>query len=421
MPLSIGERFKNAWNAFRVNDEMRTQLHVSGGGNSRRPDRARLKRETEQTVMASVINRMAMDAAAIDIKHVQLDENGRFLEEIDDDLNRCFNLSANLDQTGRQFRQDIFMSMLNEGCIAVIPTETSANVWNTESYKVYSARVGKIVEWYPSNIKVDLYDERDGQHHELIWPKRAALILENPMYSIMNSPNSVLKRLTHKYAVLDRIDNEIGSEKLNLIFQLPYTIKSPAKKVQAEQRRLDIENQLTKSQYGIAYIDALEHVTQLNRPIENNLMAQIEYLTSMLYGQLGFTQEILNGKASEDEMTNYQARIIEHLVSTLTDEIKRKWLTQTARSQGQSIMFFYDAFKIVPVTKVAETADSLTRNEILSSNEFRQIIGRKPSSDPSADELRNKNLNKSNEEIKGSGGGTPTPESLINRAIQKMK
>lgn len=421
MPLSIAERFKHAWNAFRVNEDMRMSFHESGGGSSRRPDRVRLKRDTEQTIMASVINRIAMDAAAIDIRHVKLDKDGRYLEDIDDGLNQCFTLSANLDQTGRQFKQDIYTSLLNEGSIAVIPTETSENVMLTDSYDVYSARVGKIVEWKPSNIKVDLYDERDGLHHEIMWPKRAALILENPLYSIMNSPNSVLNRLTRKYAVLDRIDNQIGSEKFNLIFQLPYSIKSPAKRAAAESRRADIENQLTKSQYGIAYIDSTEHVTQLNRPIENNLMAQIEYLTSMLYSQLGFSQEILNGKATEEEMTNYQARIIEPLASAVVDEVKRKWLTRTARSQRQSIMYFYDAFKIVPVTKVAETADSLTRNEILTSNEFRQIIGRKPSSDPSADELRNKNLNKSNEEIKNNGDGGSSPESLVSQAIQKME
>ena len=395
---TLFSRFKDAWNVFTGRDPLKDRSY-HGIATSYRPDRARLSRGNERTIVTSVYNRISMDAAAIDIKHVRLDENGRYKEDMKSGLNDCLTIEANVDQTGRALRQDIFLSMLDEGCVAIVPTETSANPDRTGSYTIYSLRVGKIIEWYPAKIKVELYDERDGQKKERVLPKSTVAIVENPLYAIVNEPNSVLQRLIRKLGILDAIDEQSGSGKLDLIIQLPYVIKSEARRKQAEARRKDIEDQLSGSKYGIAYTDGTEHITQLNRAVENNLMKQIEYLTSMLYSQLGINQQILDGSANEETMLNYYNRTIEPIVSAVVDEMKRKFLTKTARSQGQSIESYRDPFKLVPIKELAEISDKMTRNEIMSSNEIRQKIGMKPSNDPAADELRNKNLNQSVEDI----------------------
>ena len=392
-------RIKGAWNVFTGRDPLK-DFSYHGMSSSYRPDRYRLSRGNERTIVTSVYNRISMDAATVEIKHVKLDDNERYSETIEDGLNTCFNLEANIDQTGRAFKQDIFMSMLDEGCIAIVPTETSGSP-DRGTYKIYSMRVGKIIDWYPSDVKVELYDDRDGKKKEIVVPKSTVAIVENPLYAVINEPNSVMQRLIRKLYILDAIDEQSGSGKLDLIIQLPYVIKSEARRKQAETRRKDIEDQLSGSKYGIAYTDGTEHITQLNRPVENNLMKQIEYLTSMLYSQLGINQQILDGSANEETMLNYYSRTIEPIVSAVVDEVKRKFLTKTARSQGQSVMSFRDPFKLVPATKLADLADKMTRNEIMSSNEFRQIIGIKPSKDPAADELRNKNLNQSVEALTG--------------------
>lgn len=396
---TLFSRFKDAWNVFTGRDPLKDRSY-HGIATSYRPDRARLSRGNERTIVTSVYNRISMDAAAIDIKHVRLDENGRYKEDMKSGLNDCLTIEANVDQTGRALRQDIFLSMLDEGCVAIVPTETSANPDRTGSYTIYSLRVGKIIEWYPAKIKVELYDERDGQKKERVLPKSTVAIVENPLYAIVNEPNSVLQRLIRKLGILDAIDEQSGSGKLDLIIQLPYVIKSEARRKQAEARRKDIEDQLSGSKYGIAYTDGTEHITQLNRAVENNLMKQIEYLTSMLYSQLGINQQILDGSANEETMLNYYNRTIEPIVSAVVDEMKRKFLTKTARSQGQSIESYRDPFKLVPIKELAEISDKMTRNEIMSSNEIRQKIGMKPSNDPAADELRNKNLNQSVEDAK---------------------
>ncbi len=391
MENTIGSRVKRAWNAFLNRDP--TLYHRDlGVSYSYRPDRPRLTRGNERSIVASVVNRIALDVAAIDIQHVDLDENNRFLSVRKSNLNNCLTLEANIDQTARAFKQDAAMSMLDEGCIAIVPVDTLGDPIVSESYEIYTLRVGRIVQWYPKDIRVELYNENKGYKEEIVVPKYMTAIIENPLYAVMNEPNSTLQRLIRKLNLLDVIDEQSGSGKLDLIIQLPYVIKTPARRQQAEDRRKDIEEQLSGSKYGIAYTDGTERITQLNRSVDNNLMKQIEYLTSMLYSQLGITQSILDGTADEKTMLNYHNRTIEPILSALVDEMKRKFLSKTARSQHQSIVFYRDPFKLVPVLELAEIADKFTRNEIMSTNEFRQTIGMKPSDDPRADELRNKNL-----------------------------
>ena len=392
MDENLGSRLKHAWNAFMNRDPTDSFQNI-GSGFYYRPDRPRLSRGNERSIVTSVYNRIALDCAAINIQHVCLDANGRFLSVKDSGLNTCLTLEANLDQTGRAFIQDAVMSMLDEGCVAIVPVDTTFNPSVTGAYDINSMRVGKIVQWYPKHVRVELYDERDGAKHEITVPKNIAAIVENPLYAVINEPNSTMQRLIRKLNLLDAIDEQSGSGKLDLIIQLPYLVKTEARRQQAEKRRKDIEEQLAGSKYGIAYTDGTERVTQLNRPIENNLMKQIEFLTSMLYSQLGITQAVMDGSADEKTMLNYYNRTIEPIVSVFVDEMKRKFLTKTARSQKQSIIYFREPFKLVPINDLAEIADKFTRNEIMSSNEFRQVIGMKPSSDPKADELRNKNLN----------------------------
>lgn len=395
--MGIGDRLQHAWNAFFNKDP--TYYRNIGTGYAYKPDRPRLSRGNERSIITSVYNRIALDVAAIDIQHVKLDDDGHFSSIMSSKLNTCLTLEANIDQTGRAFVQDIVMSMLDEGCIAVVPVVTDTDLNTTSSMDICSMRTARILEWYPKHIKVRLYNEETGLKEDIILPKKIVAIIENPMYAVINEPNSTMQRLIRKLNLLDAIDEQSGSGKLDLIIQLPYVIKSEARRQQAEQRRVDIETQLSGSKYGIAYADGTERITQLNRAVDNNLMSQIEYLTSMLYSQLGITQSILDGTADEKTMTNYYNRTIEPIISAIVDEMKRKFLTKTARTQSQSISFFRDPFKLVPVTELAEISDKMTRNEIMSSNEIRQIIGRKPSSDPSADELRNKNLSQSKEEI----------------------
>lgn len=391
MPETFITRFKNAWNAFMNRDPTRYDYEY-GSGYSIRPDRVHLRGGNERTIVNSIITRIAIDAASTTIQHVRLDENGRFLEVIDSGLNNCLNVRANIDQTGRSFLQDMVQSMCDEGCVAVVPVDTDINPAKTDSYEIRSMRVGKIVQWYPNDIRVRLYNDRTGEKQEITVPKRTTAIIENPFYSIMNEPNSTMRRLNRKLSLLDITDEQTASGKLDLIIQLPYLVKSEARKKQANERRKEIEEQLTGSRYGIAYTDGTEHITQLNRSIENNLMNQVDYLTSMLYSQLGLTKGVLEGTASEEELTNYYNRTIEPIVSTIVNEFNTKFLTKTARTQKQTIYYFRDPFRLVPVAKLAEIADKFTRNEIMSSNEFRQIIGMKASGDPRADELRNKNM-----------------------------
>lgn len=391
MPETFITRFKHAWNAFMNRDPTRYDYEY-GSGYSIRPDRVHLRGGNERTIVNSIITRIAIDAASTTIQHVRLDENGRFLEVIDSGLNNCLNVRANIDQTGRSFLQDMVQSMCDEGCVAVVPVDTDINPAKTDSYEIRSMRVGKIVQWYPNDIRVRLYNDRTGEKQEITVPKRTTAIIENPFYSIMNEPNSTMRRLNRKLSLLDITDEQTASGKLDLIIQLPYLVKSEARKKQANERRKEIEEQLTGSRYGIAYTDGTEHITQLNRSIENNLMNQVDYLTSMLYSQLGLTKGVLEGTASEEELTNYYNRTIEPIVSTIVNEFNTKFLTKTARTQKQTIYYFRDPFRLVPVAKLAEIADKFTRNEIMSSNEFRQIIGMKASGDPRADELRNKNM-----------------------------
>ena len=396
--LSLFSRAKKAWNVFLNRDPTKYNYAEIGTSYSYRPDRVRFTRGSERTIVNSIYNRIAMDAAAIDIKHVRLDENDRYIETIDSGLNNCLSLEANLDQTGRSFVQDVVMSMLDEGVVAIVPIDTIGDPY-MGAYSIETMRTGKIVQWHPYHVRVSVYNEKTGQKEEITVSKRSVAIVENPLYSVMNEPNSTLQRLIRKLSLLDAVDEQSSAGKLDLIVQLPYIIKTEARRAQAEQRRSDIEKQLAGSKYGIAYTDGTEKVTQLNRPIENNLMKQIEYLTSMLFSQLGLTQGILDGSADEKTMLNYYNRTIEPIMSAISDEMKRKFLTRTARSQHQSIEFFRDPFKLTPVSDLAEIADKMTRNEIMTSNEVRQVIGMKPSDDPEADELRNKNLNKSNEQI----------------------
>lgn len=392
---SFTERLQHAWNAFFSRDPTDVKLKVfESGGSSYRPDRTRMTRGNERSIVTAVINRIAIDVAAVNIQHVRIDQNGRYKDTCNSGLNNCLNLEANIDQTGRAFVTDIVMSMLDEGVVAAVPVEASLNPRNSASYEIIKMRVGKIVEWYPQAVKVRVYNEDTGRREDVTLLKRQVAIIENPLYAVMNEPNSTLQRLIRKLNLLDVIDEQSGAGKLDLIIQLPYVVKTESRRLQAEKRRKDIEDQLAGSKYGIAYTDGTEKIQQLNRSVDNQLMNQIEYLTSMLYGQLGITDEIIKGTADDKTMLNYFNRTIEPILSAITDEFKRKFLTKTARSQGQSIMFFKDPFKLVPVEQIAEIADKFTRNEIASTNEMRSVIGWKPVDDPRADELRNKNLNK---------------------------
>lgn len=398
------KRFQNAWNAFIGRDPTNRFLDNNWyGGYSYRPDRTRMNYGNERSIISSIYNRISIDCAAITIQHIKTDENDRFLEVIPSKLNNCLTLDANLDQTGRALVQDIVLSMFDEGCVAVVPTDTTKNPRLTDSYDILALRTGKIVEWYPYYVKVEVYNENTGQKQQIVMNKKDVAIIENPLYAVMNEPNSTLRRLIRKLNLLDAVDEQSSAGKLDLIIQLPYTIRTKAKQDQAEARRRNIEEQLAGSKYGIAYADATEHITQLNRPVENNLMNQIQYLTSMLYSQLGLTENIFNGTADEQTLLNYYNTTVEPIMSAITDEFKRKFLTKTARSQHQSINFFRDPFKLVPINNIAEIADKFTRNEILTSNEIRGIIGFRPSNDPKADQLINSNLNQSNEDTQQNG------------------
>lgn len=390
MEMSFGSRLKHAWNVFTGNVQM--NYRDLGMSYSYRADRPRMSRGNERSIVTSVYNRIALDVAALNVQHVRLDENGRFLSVIDDGLNNCLTLEANIDQTARSFIQDVVISMFDEGSVAIVPVDTTTDPNVSGSYDIQSLRVGQILDWYPQHIRARVYNEQTGRKEDIVVPKSAVAIIENPLYAVINEPNSTMQRLIRKLNLLDVIDEQSGSGKLDLIIQLPYVIKTEARRQQAENRRKDIENQLSGSKYGIAYTDGTEHITQLNRSVNNNLMSQIEYLTSMLYSQLGITQSILDGTADEKTMLNYNNRTIEPIISAIVDEMKRKFLTKTARSQHQSISFFRDPFKLVPVNDIAEIADKFTRNEVMTSNEIRQVVGMKPSEDPRADELRNKNL-----------------------------
>ena len=415
MELNVGSRLKHAWNAF-LNRDPTVVYRDIGSGYSYRPDRLRLTRGNERSIVTSVYNRIALDVAAINIRHVQLDDEERFLGVVNSDLNKCLSLEANLDQTGRAFIQDMVMSMMDEGCIAIVPIDTDDDPDDTEGYKIYSMRVGRIRDWYPAHVRVEVYNESKGRKQDIVVPKKTIGIVENPLYAVINEPNSTMQRLIRKLNLLDAVDEQSSAGKLDLIIQLPYVIKSDARRQQAEQRRKDIEQQLAGSKYGIAYVDGTEKITQLNRSLENNLMKQIEYLTNMLYSQLGITQSILDGTADEKTMLNYYNRTIEPIISAIADEMKRKFLSKTARSQRKSIMFFRNPFKLVPVGELAEISDQFTRNEIASSNEIRQVIGWKPSSDPKADELRNSNLSSSDNSMSGNNAvaGSEEYDSIVN-------
>lgn len=403
MDLTLGARLRKGWNAFR-NKNPTKEYQYYGAPFSYRPDRPKLSRGNDRSIVNAIYNRIAIDVAAISIQHVQLDEDGRYSETINDSLNQCLNLRANVDQSGRDFVQDIVMSMLDEGCVAILPVDTDRNPDNG-SFDIYTMRTAKVVEWYPQHVKLKAYNELTGNKEEITVRKDAVAIVENPLYSIVNEPNSVMQRLIRKLNLLDAIDEHNSSGKLDLIIQLPYVVKGETKKRQAEERRREVEEQLVGSKYGIAYTDGTEKIVQLNRSVENNYMNQIEYLTNLAFSQLGITAEILNGTATEEAMLNYQSRILEPILSAITDAMKWSFLTPNARTRGQSIMFFKDPFKIIPIDKIAEIADKMTRNEIMTSNEIRQKIGMKPSKDPSADELRNKNLNQVAGEITGDGSG----------------
>lgn len=396
MAESFTSRLKHAWNAFLSRDPPMDPY--SGDymyGSSFRPDRLRYSLGGDRSIITSIYNRIAMDCAAVTIKHVRLDQNGQYLETIESGLNNCISFQANIDQTGRAFIQDAVMSMLDEGCIAIVPVETTLDPNITGSYDIQSMRVGKVVEWFPEHVKVNVYNEKIGQRQDILLPKKVVAIVENPFYAIMNEPNSTIQRLLRKLALLDMSDEDSTSGKLDLIVQLPYMLKGETKKKAAEERRKDLQNQLSSSQYGVAYIDSTEHVIQLNRAVENNLLSKVEYYQKLAYSQLGITDEIMDGTADEKTMLNYQSRTIEPIVAAVVDAMSCKFLTKTARTQGQAIWYFKDPFKLVPAAQLAELADKFTRNEIMSSNEFRRIVGLKPAQDPRADELRNKNLNQS--------------------------
>ena len=416
--MGIRDRLQHAWNAFVYNDNTYVDPQNLGGLSTYKPDRVHFSRGVERSIVTSVYNRLALDVSSIAIKHVRLDENGRFKEEVDSGLQNCLNVEANIDQTGRAFLQDVVMSMLDEGCVAIVPVDTTIDPAKSGSYEINTMRTGKILEWYPAHVRVRVYNDKRGIHEEIVLPKSAVAIIENPLYAVINEPNSTMQRLIRKLNLLDVVDEQTSSGKLDLIIQLPYVIKSEARRKQAEERRKDIEMQLSGSKYGIAYTDGTERITQLNRPAENNLMKQVEYLTSMLYSQLGLTQSIMDGSADDKTMLNYYNRTVEPILAAITDEIKRKFLTKTARSQKQTIMYFRDPFKLTPVLDLAEIADKFTRNEIMTSNEIRQIVGMKPADDPSADELRNKNLNQSDEAIDNKKA-LQSPEEIQNEKAKE--
>lgn len=420
---SFFSRLKNGWNVFMnkdptSRDEIFSTNSFSAVYSGVRPDRHRLSKGIDRTIVNAVYNRIALDVAAIDIRHVRLDgKNGRFLEYMNSDLDKCLSVEANIDQTARAFRQDIAISMMDEGCIAIVPVDTTENPNKTGSYDIETMRVGRIVQWFPSKVKVEVYNDRTGKKQQLTLDKSTVAIVENPFYSVMNEPNSTMQRLIRKLSLLDVVDEQSSSGKMDLIIQLPYTIKSEARKAQAKERVKNIEEQLSGSKYGIAYADATEKITQLNRSVENNLLKQVEYLTNLLFSQLGITQEIMDGTADESAMTNYYSRTIEPFVAAIVDEMSRKFLTRTARSQNQSIKFYRDPFKLVPVGSIAEIADKFTRNEIMTSNEIRQIIGMKPIDDPKADQLINSNLNHTPEEMEqltGQSGEQVNEEEIQN-------
>ena len=424
MPIELPTRLKNAWNAFIKNkDPTARGYDTESASYSYRPDRPRATRGAERSIVNAVYNRIAMDVAAVQIRHVRLDENDRYLETIDSDLNECFATEANIDQSGRSLVQDIVLSMFDEGCVAVIPVDTDTDPDDAGSTKIYTMRTAKIIAWKPNSVKVRAYNDRKGIYEEINVLKRNTLIIENPLYAVVNEPNSTMQRLIRKLSLLDSVDEQSSAGKLDLIIQLPYTVRSELRKQQAMDRKKMIEEQLANSKYGIAYIDSTEHITQLNRAVENNLMAQIEYLTNMVYSQLGITAEIMNGTADEKTMQNYNNRTIEPILSAIVDEARRKWLTKTARTQHQSIIFFREPFKLVPVSMLADMADKFTRNEIMTSNEFRQIIGMKKSDDPNADQLRNKNLNQSMMEMQPGEGDIPeeTEEDVEAAAQSEMQ
>ena len=396
MLKNLGGRLMHAWNAFSNREAVYGYPQYDFGmGYSIRPDRVRLTLGSERTIVSSIYNQIAIDVSAISVVHARMDQNGRFLGSVSSGLNECLSISANVDQSGRNFLQEAVMSLFDEGAIAIVPVDTTINPQVSGGYDIRSLRTGKILDWFPDHIRVEVYNEKLGRKEEVTLPKSMVAIIENPLYLVMNEPNSTLKRLVNKINLLDSIDTQSGSGRLDLFIQLPYTIKSDARRAQAIQRTKDIELQLAGSKYGIAYVDGSEKITQLNRPAENNLLKQVEYLTGMLYNQLGLTESVFNGTADEKTMLNYYNRTVEPVLSAIVDEMRRKFLTKTARSLGQDIVFFRDPFRLVPVFELAEIADKFTRNEILSSNEVRAIIGYKPSNQPGADELRNKNLNQS--------------------------
>lgn len=414
--MRFSDRLKHSWNAFFSRDP--TYIYRDTGPSySYRPDRPRFTRGNERSIVTSIYNRIALDVAAVSIQHVRLDDSGRFLEPINSGLNNCLTLEANIDQTSRAFIQDVVISMFDEGCVAIVPVDTSSDP-EKGSYDIETMRTGQIIEWYPRHVKVRVYNDRTGQKEDIVCSKDTVAIIENPLFAVINEPNSTMQRLIRKLNLLDYIDEQSGSGKLDLIIQLPYLVKTETKRQQAEKRRQDIEDQLTGSKYGIAYTDATERITQLNRPVENNLMKQIEYLTSMLNSQLGITTTIMDGTADEKTMLNYNNRTVEPIVSAIVDAMKRTFLTKTARSQKQSILFFRDPFKLVPVNDLSEIADKFTRNEIMTSNEIRQIVGMRPSDDPRADELRNANINQSNEEIAQKNGDPNSTGAAKEKAQQ---
>lgn len=392
-------KLKRVWNAFTSRDPTKVERPYYGFINSQRPDRVRFTRGNERSIISAIYNRIAVDVSNIDIIHAQLDDNGRYTKTIDSALNECLTLAANEDQTGRAFIQDVVQSMFDEGVVAIVPVVTDGDPILSERYDIYSLRTGKIIEWMPHHVRVHLFNERTGKREDVVLPKSMVAIIENPFYAVMNEPNSILQRLIHKLNLLDTIDDQNGSGKLDLLIQLPYTLKTPAKRDQAEIRREEIEKQLAGSKYGIAYIDSTERVTQLNRAVENNLLTQVESFSSMLNSQLGITQAIMDGTADEQTMLNYYSRTVEPCIAAIADGMKWKFLTKTARTQKKTIAYFRDPFSLVPVSQIAEIADKFTRNEIMSSNEIRAVIGLRPVEDPRADELRNKNLNQSSEDI----------------------
>lgn len=408
MSLNLRTRLAHAWNAFTSRDP--TKYIITGPGYSLRPDRPRLSRGNEKSIATSIFNRIALDVSSVNIKHCRLDKNGRYVEDIDSGLNNCLNLEANKDQTGRAFIQDVVLSMLDEGCVALVPVETTIDPKSSNSYQIDSMRTGKITEWYPDMVRVRLYNDRTGEKEEILLPKNQVAIIENPLYAVVNEYNSTMQRLIRKLSLLDVTDEQTASGKLDLIMQLPYVIKTETRREQVERRRKDIIDQLADSQYGIAYTDGTEKITQLNRSLENNLLKQVEYLTNMVYSQLGITQSVLDGTADEKTMLNYMNRTVEPIISAIVDELKRKFLTKTARSQLQSIVYFRDPFRLVPVNDIAEIADKFTRNEIMTSNEIRQIVGMQPSKDPKADELVNSNISQAKQDMSQTSSATEAYE-----------